>query len=293
MSTRLLVIFLVLGGAPACHDPSPGSRTLPIVGPSPTPPAGRAVVQVVDGWTGAPVPGTRITLPASTHVTDAQGRAEVPLGCERATFAAEGFLERRVNCLVGAVLEGRTPVTLWPVVNDEERRALRQSLFIADRLSLATGDSGMVVGFADNIRDRAEVESALRAAATRIGDLTGGRVTVPFAVPAPGGDGYVISEAPMPPRCTHNWFTWTFAVAGFCWEPTPEYFVQEVTVDATRITRREVALRVLLYGWGMRQHDAPGLLNATAPAADLSEFERRSLHMASLRRAIVWPDYER
>ena len=292
MSTRLLVIFLVLGGAPACHDPSPGSRTLPIVGPSPTPPAGRAVVEVVDGWTGAPVAGTRITLAASTHVTDAQGRAELPLACERATFAAEGFLERRVNCLVGAVLEGRTPVTLWPVANDEERRALRQSLFIADRFSLATGDSGMVVGFADTIRDRAEVESVFQAAAARIGDLTGGRVRVPIGWPPSGGDGYVVSEAAAPP-CASRWFTWTFAVAGFCWEPTPEYFVEEVTVDATRITRRDVALRVLLYGWGMRQHDAPGLLNATAPAADLSEFERRSLHMASLRRAIVWPDYER
>lgn len=294
---RLVTIVaagLLLAGVTACGDSDTRPPTFGL-GPTPQgtpPPVVNTVITVTDGWTGAPVAGTRITLAASTHVTDAQGRAALPLGCERATFAAEGFLERRVNCLVGAVLEGRTPVALWPVANDEERRALRQSLFIADRLSLATGDSGMVVGFADNIRDRAEVESVFRAAAARIGDLTGGRVRVPIGWPPSGGDGYVVLEAAAPP-CASPWFTWTFAVAGFCWEPTPEYFVEEVAVDATRITRRDVALRVLLYGWGMRQHDAPGLLNATAPATDLSEFERRSLHMASLRRAIVWPDYER
>jgi hypothetical protein len=301
---RLVTIVatgLLLAGVTACGDsdtrprtfglgPTPQVTAPPVVSP---PPPVNTVITVTDGWTGAPVAGTRITLAASTHVTDAQGRAEVPLGCARATLTAEGFLERRVNCLVGAALEGRTPITLWPVANDEERRALRQSLFIADRLTLATGASGMTVGFASTLRDAADVEAVYRAAAARISDLTGGRVTVPFAMPSPGGDGYVISEAPTPPRCTHNWFTWTFAVAGFCWEPTPDYFVLDLTIDGARITRADVALRALLYGWGMRQHDAPGLLNATAPAADLTEFERRSLHMASLRRAIEWPDYER
>ncbi len=292
MSTRLLVILLVLGCAPACHDPSTGSQTVPIVGPTPIAPAARAVVEVVDGWTGAPVAGTRITLAASTHVTDAQGRAEVPLACERATFAAEGFLERRVNCLVGAALEGRTPITLWPVANDEERRAVRQSLFIADRLTLVTGNSGMVVGFADTIRDRAEVESVFQAAAARIGDLTGGRVRVPIGWPPSGGDGYVVSEAAAPP-CASRWFTWTFAVAGFCGSPRPSISWRKS--QSTRRASPDVTSLFVccLYGWGMRQHDAPGLLNATAPAADLTEFERRSLHMASLRRAIVWPDYER
>jgi len=293
MTTRLLVIVLVLGAAPACHGPSTGSGTVPIVGPTPTAPAVRAVVEVVDGWTGAPVPGTRITLPASTHVTDAQGQAEVPLACERATFAAEGFLERRVNCLVGAALEGRTPVTLWPVANDDERRALRQALFRGDRLTFTTGAWGGTVDFAHGLRDAAEVESVFRAAASRISDLTGGRVTVPFAPPLPGGDGYVISEAPTPPRCNDSWFGWTFAVAGFCYEPTRDYFIFDLTIDGARITRPEVALRALLHAWGMKQHDGPGLLNADAPAADLSAFERKALHMASLRQATVWPDYER
>jgi hypothetical protein len=108
-------------------------------------------------------------------------------------------------------------------------------------------------------------------------------------------EGYIVTLAAPTPSCKHGWFTWSFAVAGFCWEPTRQYFVQNITVDADRIDRPEVALRALLYAYPMRQHPLAGVMNVTQPGPELSEFEKKTLYMMSLRwpTEVTWPDFDR
>ncbi|MDQ3212258.1 MAG: hypothetical protein M3Q85_06270 [Acidobacteriota bacterium] len=36
---------------------------------------------------------------------------------------------------------------------------------------------------------------------------------------------------------------WNFAASGFCWESTPDYFVQNIVIDPGRMEQPEVALR--------------------------------------------------
>ncbi len=66
---------------------------------------------------------------------------------------------------------------------------------------------------------------------------------------------------------------------------------------AARMADERVALRAMLYELGLRPHTLPGLMNATQPADTLSDFERRTLHMLSLRvrrypLGVAWPDTE-
>jgi hypothetical protein len=109
-----------------------------------------------------------------------------------------------------------------------------------------------------------------------------------------GGDGYLVSVAPSSPPCRHNWFTWQFAIAGFCWEPTGAYFVQNISVEPSLVDHPDIALRALLYSFSLRPHQLPGLMNVTHPATELSQFEKKTLHMMSLRwpTPVTWPDME-
>ena len=69
-----------------------------------------------------------------------------------------------------------------------------------------------------------------------------------------------------------------------------------LTVDPHRVTEDGVAQRALLHTFGMQPHRLPGAMNATHPQADLSPFERKTLHMMSLRAAqrarVIWPDFD-
>jgi hypothetical protein len=137
--------------------------------------------------------------------------------------------------------------------------------------------------------------AAWTTASTRVRELTGGKWIVPIrtapAYPDSGDDAFIVVPADANHGCTHSWFTWT-PVAGFCWGEGPGYFVIEVTVPPAAIASDAVALRALLYGSGLKPHRQPGLMNLTAPADQLSEFELKSLHMAGIRGEISWPDVE-
>jgi hypothetical protein len=77
--------------------------------------------------------------------------------------------------------------------------------------------------------------------------------------------------------------------------PTAAYFVSNAAIDPRAATRRDVALRVLLDAYALAPHPLPGLMNATRPATELSEFERKTLHMMSLRwgTEVRWPDFDK
>ena len=82
---------------------------------------------------------------------------------------------------------------------------------------------------------------------------------------------------------------------GLCVFYTPTYFLDELQVRPDALADGSVALRGLLW-WAsvLNPHDGPGLLNQTRPASEISEFERKTLHMIGLRRVdLWWPDIER
>jgi hypothetical protein len=148
--------------------------------------------------------------------------------------------------------------------------------------------------FASNLASRPEVTAAWNAAAAELKSATGNTLTVRFARAMLYDEGYLVSIAASSPACRHNWFTWQFSIAGFCWDSTRDYFVQDITVDPSLVDHPDVALRALLYSFSLRPHQLPGLMNATHPATELSQFEKKTLHMMSLRwpTPVTWPDME-
>jgi hypothetical protein len=248
-------------------------------------------VAVTDGWTGAPVPGARISMNGTELVTTANGTVPVTIAagqCQPMDIVATGFLHRR-TC-------ARPSVTLWPIANDAEAAATHEAAFLyPDRLidqSQAVNDIPVVL--AANLASRPEVTSAWNTAAAELMSATGNKLSVRFAQTVPYDEGFVVSMAPPSPPCRHYWFEWQFAIAGFCWEPTRDYFVQDITVDPSLVDHPDVALRALLYAFTLRPHQLPGLMNATRPATELSPFERKTLHMMGLRwpTPVTWPDLE-
>jgi hypothetical protein len=284
--------FVITGPTPQVETP----------GPAPTPPPGPPIrVTVTNGWTKAAVPGARVTIGADIVVTDQLGQFEVPtpVPCVPATVAADGFLERRVKCLTVTTVRGSAPVTLWPVESDEERLALKTLAF----------DSGALVkrGFqqldiARTVDDRAVAIAAWQRADRILRDATAGHLTttVPTNVEALQ-DGTIVDLWSAPADCTHSGTIAWFAVSGFCMGtyrgPAYPYFIELVRVAPSKVTSEAVALRALMYGFGLRPHAVPGLLNSTRPDDTLSLFERRMLHMITLRErpspgGTAWPDTE-
>jgi hypothetical protein len=294
------VCMAAMAGCSSPTTPSPPTTTTVNIPTSvafaevPTVPpigAGQSVT-VTDGWTGAPVPGARVSVNGSHYLTADDGTFPVTIiagNCLRVEIAAAGFLNRR-TC-------ARTSMTLWPIANEAEMTATHEAAFpFSDRMfdvSVAMNDVPVV--FIGGLESRPEVASAWATAAGALASATGQKLHVRFAGRVdPGGDGYLVSTASPSPPCGHAWFTWQFSIAGFCWEQTPEYFVQKITVAPSLVNRSEVALRALLYSFSLRQHQLPGLMNIAQPMTELSLFEKKTLHMMSLRWpvAVKWPDLE-
>ena len=77
-------------------------------------------------------------------------------------------------------------------------------------------------------------------------------------------------------------------------DTTADYFVWRITVAPGLIDRPDVALRALLHAYTLRPHVLHGLMNINRPDTQLSVFERKTLHMMSLRwpAVVEWPDLE-
>jgi hypothetical protein len=296
---RGIVLIAALALVPGCNSgesPSrfalPAAPTIVSTGqPAPAPPT-RTALQVVDGWTGAAVAGVQVAVDGAPYATDVSGQAETPLPCQRATFTARGYLERSIVCRVDLLYQPQPVITLWPVADEAEREATRRAVFPDGRLSFGQPtDRG--VDFDTALANIDVVRATWAHAGRRVSELTSGRV-VPTFGPLRSDEGYIVAEAGDPPGCTHSWFAWSFAVSGFCWDRTPDYFIYRLMVASTLLERDDVALRALLYGWGLQPHSLPGLMNETRPSSALSDFELKTIHMASLRgnARVGWPDIE-
>jgi hypothetical protein len=248
-------------------------------------------VTITDGWTGAAVAGARVSAGNIEAVTGADGsfHATTQVGkCLAVDILADGFLHRRVCA--------KPSITLWPVASEAEADATRTAAFhYGDRLTDQAGysiDYGVLLG--PDLGQYPGVRAIWTAAADEIRAATNRRLSIPL-VASLTDEGYLVSIAAEASRCSHGWFTWDISVAGFCWMPTSQYFLTNIALDPAAVERPDVALRALLYSYALSQHPLPGLMNATHPATELSEFERKTLHMMSLRwgTQVTWPDFDK
>ncbi|MEP7118058.1 MAG: hypothetical protein ABI880_10770 [Acidobacteriota bacterium] len=232
---------------------------------APTAPARAAgpirVMRIVDGWSGAPVPDVRVTVNQASYMAAADGSVTVSMGCAIAAFSANGFLERRVRCLNETTKDGAAPLTLWPAASTEEAPATSAAAFPGDRL----GGAPVPFYLSTEVTARADAVALWTDATVR----------------AKGRGLRAHTRGSRGPR-----------VAGFCWDPGRGYFVNGITVRPELIAGPTVALRAVLSSSGLRPHPMAGIMNATRPEAEISLFERKSLHMVGLRGHIAWPDNE-
>ena len=296
------VVTLAIASTMACGPSGDAGTALVILGPTPqketpapTPPPGPPVrATVTNGWTNVPVPRARVAMGSDTMVTDQAGQFELPtpVPCVPATVTADGFLERRVTCLAYAASQGAAPITLWPVESNEELAALRALAFSNGQLVRRIG-SGWDVD--PTIPDRDQVLAVWQRAAARLSGATATHLSV--EIPASSGASVLIRPWAEPNDCRGPATRW-FVTAGFCESSPPTYEIDAfILVPPARMTDEAVALRAFLYFAGLRPHALPGLLNEALPADDLSAFERRTLHMLTLRDrpwpgGIAWPDTE-
>jgi hypothetical protein len=216
---------------------------------------------VTDGWTGALVTGAHVAAAGLDTETNAAGAFQITPDevCEAVDIDAPGYLHRHTN-----PCSRTTGITLWPVATDDEIQATKDAAFVGTSMR---DPYVLAIGFAPDLQQRADVVGAWQAAAVSLSSLTSNKLQMGVAANAvPTDDGLIVATATSPPTCTHAWFQWDFSIAGFCWNPTQNYFVQQVAVPADLTTHADVALRAMLYASVMGPHHLPGLMNLTQPS---------------------------
>lgn len=293
---RSIGLTLVLAGTVACTTDG-DTRRLTVTGPTPTPtPASRSLV-VTDGWSGAPLQA-QVTLGAGTQMTDPAGRFDVDASasCLPAKVVAPGYLERSLRCLPGTASLPPAEVTLWPVASEAERAALQIFAF-RGRGETLVQSSELILEIQRDLGNVDTVSAAWRRAGAIVAAATRG--TTDLRIEPLQEDGALVAPWSSPADCATSPFAfeWLPDVAGFCPGKTIGYFAHVLHVAPSRLDDDRVALRAMLYEMGLRPHALPGVMQATQPSDTLSDFERRTLHMLSLRarrypHGVSWPDTE-
>ena len=283
--------YALLVFASACGDQPTGPARSPGPSPIPGPPPGPAepvetTFTVTNGWTGQPVAGATVSANGAQVVTNAAGQIRLMKGdgCVTVEIVASGFLERR-TCAT-------SEITLWPISDAAERAATRL-FFVKDEIRKDWRHLPTAVMFALELRTRDDVVDTWTAAADEIDVLTARRFSFEFVETIPE---YllVIAPATLPPVCSLA-PPWPIDTGGFCVQYTSAYYVDNINVPPDRLTYESIARRALLsVGTWLQPHSAPGLLNKDRPDHQLSEFERKTLHMIGLRKGVdvQWPDFD-
>jgi hypothetical protein len=288
-ATAACALLLLLWTTVACGTPStPVSPSQsPSISEAPAPPLSGTVkiVRVIDGWTNRPVAGARIVSNGPAAVTGPDGQIEMPVACAPATITADGFLERSVLCLDGAIGGGTAPLDLWPAGTETERSATRDTVFPNDgwlTRVIATAFLSDALG--------EEAQRVWRRAAADLAPLSPPNAPI-HVVESPYTADFSVRLAGIQETCGQG-ARWDIDVAGYCLLVSAAGEVQGVAVKRALAADSGVAVRALLNAAGMQPHRMGGVLNLDQPAQNLSEFERKTLRMVGRRAGIrtVWPD---
>ncbi len=289
MNARCAVVCLALLIEAACGSSTPTRPAPARPGADPlAPPPGESsrTITVTDGWSGNPVAAAKVSANDVEILTDAAGQFAVTVDSSRCldvSVRAEGFLERR-TCASAAI-------TLWPVGDDLDAAATRAAAFTGDRRHVTWADV-MEVELPPDMP--ADVVGTWQFAAGEMSRLTSSAMSIQLVRTLSSDEGFVIVPAASPAECGSA-AAGNIAVAGFCITRGRAYFVDNIVVPRESIDRPDVALRALASAAGLlNPHPAPGLMNMTKPAAELSRFEEKTLRLLGLRGTMpgVWPDLD-
>jgi hypothetical protein len=276
---RIVLATAVATGAGACGEGERGGAPTVPIPPAAAPvpvPGNFAPVRILSGGDSRPVAKAVVLIDGDTYQsTDAgevmpSGYFGAPTGAE-IDVEAPGFLPRRTR------IDRERLVVLWPVADDAEAEAVREMVYGRDPVLVppSSRSFSLAVDGPDDVR------AAWHAEATTFG--------APFEVayvPALGHDPY-----------DPDWISVGLVGGGSC-EPVPAwgfcrgrgswYEVVPAKARDRHTIRRVLASRFL------GPNPLPGLMNADAPAAELSALETQTIRMILLRRLPNrWPDSDR
>jgi hypothetical protein len=216
---------------------------------------------------------------------DLDGEARFDLdysGNPAVDVAVPGFLPRKT---VAYQLSGGH-LTMWPARNEQELAAIRAMVFpFNDRLYVPhEGGAYFVTLLVPPSDYRVVAERWIDVFAT-IRALTGRSLSM-GSLSRGEDDELVVSFDATPDTCSSPW--------GFCFSgagrPPSDYFTRPARVLPSAGDQTDVILRALASTM-LRPNPLPGLMNATAPAKELSLLEQETLRMMYQRPSGTrWPD---
>lgn len=289
-----LAVSLAVGAA-ACGPesgtmtpfPRPSTASTPL-SPSPRP---SQPLRVVDGWTGAPVRGAVVRTDTGDVVTTAADTLIDVSTCDHLSIdAGAAYLERHVYCRSRS-LSTENAISLWPIASAREREETEIALFKNGRL---TRPPEMPHYLEDEFAAIEGSREAWTSAAAEIDALTGGAWHFDVHVGVEGldvnGDAVVVRLGGAEPCAGWSVIDPVFR---YCYANGPGYFVPYLLVDRAFAARRDLALRALLRSANFAVGLLPGVTSGAARTSDLSDAERKMLHMVGLRPVQTkWPDWE-
>ncbi len=278
----ILALGLALGVA-ACDEkagPTTVSGPSSLASPAPSP-TGFPPLRIVSGANNQPVSGAVVVIEGNRFVSDENGEVPFDAGGGAIDVDAQGFLPRRTRVDYGRHL------ALWPVADEAEAEAVREMVYGGGREAVLQppGPGSFLISFLGGPGDGGawgEIHEAWTAAASAFG--------------ARFGIGYVLSYEF---QYELNEVGVTFREAGGCvpvpaWgfcRDSPHYRSFSVLPERSRDGE---TIRRILASWFLRPNPLPGLLNAEAPASELSPLEEQTIRMILLRRQPNrWPDDDR
>ena len=293
-ATTLCLALIVGGWGLGCSESptSPGGFPRPPAAPPPT--AASRTVSVVSGWDQTPVAHAQVRMDGAALTTDANGQFEWPRTVppeQPLDVDAAGFLPHRTRMF--GVRETYT-IALWPASNEAEAAAIKAMAFSGLGDNPTLGSKGwpvyqLALVLADPSRTASVFDDWSREY-EEIRILTGRPLSL-SPIPRGGGptdefDNEVIVMFEETESCKDLW--------GFCDfvgnDSRFGYFTRPYRMSLTMAARPGVMKRLLASGF-LNANPLPGLLNKTAPAAELSVLEKQTLKMQSIRPAGTrWPD---
>lgn len=279
------VVWMPLLLASGCGRDSPNSS------PTAPSPAAPLLLRVVDGWTGEPVSGAVVRTNTGANITTTPDTlVDVSTCASLSVDAGVRYLERRVFCRSKS-LSSENAISLWPVATVLERQETQKALFRDGRLA---PPSLQPYYLGDELLAIPGGRDAWLSAAAAINDLTAGQWHVVVRVGLDdldtNGDAVVVTVA-SDHRCRFS--SDPDPQSHYCYTSGPGYFVPYLLLEPGWAARRDLALKVLLESAKFGVGDLPGVTSHTNRTGDLSEVERRMLHMVGLRPVpISWPDWE-
>jgi hypothetical protein len=269
------------------------SRSTPLAPSNPlqvqAPPPATTALRLVSGWNGAPVADKDITVDSQPFRTTGDGGVD-------GAFRVGTLIEVRVPDYLPRTTRASTEtVTLWPIADPAEADAVQAMLYdwYGDLVPLRHAVSTLDIQFDPALTTEvplASIEAIWRDAANQIAELTQNQIRFLPAGEVVQGHLQITVRACGAPICDR--------LPPYTMGEIGDRTNFEIALGSAGAARRvDVALRACVLAiieFKNPNYPNPlpgGLLSAVNPRSTLTDFERRVIRLASLRKSgNLWPD---